>query len=225
LDSILGLDLTAGGRPAAAAALAGDLSHHELALLDTDEDILAFTRDYGARLVTIDAPLGLPTGQCCLEDACDCRPEQPGSGRECERALSRLGIGCYYTTKRSIIKAMVYRGLRLQDALRANGCGVLEVYPYASKVRLFGKPLPNKHTPAGKAFMQAGLSRLLGTDIGPLDHDSTDALLCGYTGWLHARGLTEALGSATEGQIHIPAQGILDACSEDWASWRSARFS
>src|SRR5690349_10986280 len=144
-----GIDLTFGRRPAAAAALAEGLAWHELAMPGSDEELVEFVRRHGARIVGIDAPLSLPAGLCCLEAACACGSSGPGSGRECERALARLGIGCYFTTKRSIIKEMVYRGMRLKRRLEAEGLAVIEVYPYASKVRLFGKPLPRKSSAQG----------------------------------------------------------------------------
>jgi predicted nuclease with RNAse H fold len=202
---IVGIDLTAGGRPTATAALSADLTTCDLALLATDEDLLEFVRQHNARFVAIDAPLGLPGGQCCLELSCACAPTAAGSGRACERALSKLGIGCYYTTKRSIIKSLVYRGMRLQNALREMACTVLEVYPYATKVRLFGRRLPGKATPEGMGFIAQAISRLIRCDPGPLDHDRADAVLCAYTGWLYTHKRTEALGDESEGCIHIPS--------------------
>jgi len=212
-DSFVGIDLTAGTRPTAIAALPADLRSERIELLSTDAELVAFVEESGASVVAIDAPLGLPHGQCCLEAICDCQPRGPGAGRACERELSRLGIGCYYTTKRSIIKAMVYRGIGLQERLRMQGCTVLEVYPYATKIRLLGRPLPRKTTAAGRAVVGQGLARLLDRELPQLSHDAADALLCAYTAWLYGRGLTDALGTRDEGQIHVPA--ILSACSNN----------
>jgi predicted nuclease with RNAse H fold len=203
----VGIDLTAGARPSAAAALSDNLSLAALELLRSDEELREFASRHGAEIVAIDAPLSLPRGQCCLEPRCGCQSAGPGQGRACERALSRLGIGCYYTTKRSIIKTMVYRGMRLKAALEGSRVAVLEVYPYATKVRTLGRPLPRKSSAAGRAYFAAALSQLLGQELGLLDHDQADALFCAYTAWLHARGRTEALGSLGEGQIHIPLRG------------------
>jgi len=203
--SFVGIDLTAGARPTAVAALAEDLREQRIELLLTDGELLGFVEEAQATIVAVDAPLGLPAGQCCLEQECGCAPRGPGSGRECERALSRLGMGCYYTTKRSIIKAMVYRGIGLRRRLEARGCTVIEVYPYASKVRLFGARPPRKMGQAGRTFMADRLSSLLTRDIPLMSHDEADALICAYTAYLYARGDTEALGDAAEGRLHIPA--------------------
>ncbi len=67
------------------------------------------------------------------------------------KGLSRCRIPCYYTTKRSIIKDMVYRAIALKDEITARGYQVIEVYPYAAKVRLLGRHIPKKITPEGIA--------------------------------------------------------------------------
>ena len=109
-------------------------------------------------MIAIDAPLSLPKGLCCLEDICSCQPISEVKGRNCERELAKLGIPCYFTTKKSIIKAMVYRGIRLKTELEAMGYKVIEVYPYASKLRLFGKPIPSKLNPDGLTFLKQRIS-------------------------------------------------------------------
>ena len=122
-------------------------------MLKSDGDIVDFTRDHQPAVIAIDAPLGLPLGLCCLEESCSCKPLAQMKGRLCERELSRLGIPCYCTTKRSIIKKMVYRRIQLKDELTKLGHEVIEVYPYASKVRLFGR-LPSKTTTKDRRALQ-----------------------------------------------------------------------
>ncbi|MCK4964651.1 MAG: hypothetical protein KAS54_06185, partial [Dehalococcoidia bacterium] len=72
-------------------------------------------------------------------------------GKGVRKGLSRCRIPCYYTTKRSIIKDMVYRAIALKDEITARGYQVIEVYPYAAKVRLLGRHIPKKITPEGIA--------------------------------------------------------------------------
>jgi predicted nuclease with RNAse H fold len=176
-------------------------------LLGSDEEIAALARAYQPALIAIDAPLSLPLGLCCLEGTCSCQAVSPRKGRQCERELSTLGIGCYYTTKRSIIKGMVYRGIRLKADLERRGRTVIEIYPYASRLRLFG-PLPRKTTVAGRRALQKGLQRLISSVPSPqetlLSHDALDALLAAYTGFLYGCGETEALGDPAEGLLCIP---------------------
>jgi predicted nuclease with RNAse H fold len=204
----VGIDLTGSPRRCTAVAVL-DASPRliDQSLLDSDEAILAFAETHRAALVAIDAPLSLPAGLCCLEESCACRPLSSGKGRQCERDLAALGIGCYYTTERSIIKAMVYRAMALRKELVRRCFEVIEVYPYASKRRLLG-PLPPKGTRQGRQALQEGLHRLVASVPSPRDvlfsHDLLDAIVAAYTAWLHAIGRTEALGDPQEGLLFIP---------------------
>lgn len=155
----------------------------------------------------MDCPLGLPVGLCCLEEDCACTPTSSLKGRECERELARRGISCYFTTKRSIIKDMVYRGMALRDSIAGHGIEVLEVYPYAVKVSLCGKPIPSKTTSQGMAFLQERLGQLVPgvtTYAGRLTHDLYDAILAAYTAYLHSPEKTESLGIEEEAFIVVP---------------------
>ena len=206
--NFIGLDLTTSPRKkTACAVLDAGLHLRDQVLLGGDEEIVAFAEVYRPALIAIDAPLSLPLGLCCLEETCSCQPFSFRKGRQCERELSALGIGCYYTTKRSIIKGMVYRGIRLKADLERQGHTVIEIYPYASRLRLFG-PLPRKTTVAGRGGLQEGLQRLISSVPSPqkdlLSHDALDALLAAYTGFLYGCGETKALGDPSEGLLHIP---------------------
>jgi predicted nuclease with RNAse H fold len=206
--NFIGVDLTISPKKKTACALMdAEPRLQDQVLLGSDEDIAAFVKAHCPALVAIDAPLGLPLGLCCLEETCSCQPLSSRKGRQCERELSVLGIGCYYTTKRSIIKGMVYRGIGLKADLEERGHTVVEIYPYASKLRLFG-PLPKKTTVAGRRALQALLQRLIPSVPSPqedlLSHDALDALLAAYTGFLYNCGRTKALGDPSEGLLHIP---------------------
>jgi predicted nuclease with RNAse H fold len=206
--NFIGIDLTTSPqKKTACAVLNAELRLQEQVLLGSDEEIAAFVETHRPVLVAIDAPLSLPLGLCCLEETCSCQPLSFHKGRQCERELSALGIGCYYTTKRSIIKGLVYRGFRLKAELEKQGHTVIEIYPYASKVRLFGS-LPRKTTVAGRRALQAGLQRLIpsvpSSQEDLLSHDALDGLLAAYTGFLYGCDRTEALGDPSEGLLHIP---------------------
>jgi predicted nuclease with RNAse H fold len=207
--NFIGIDLTTSPKKKTAGAiLDAELRLQDRGLLGDDEEIAAFVEAHRPALLAIDAPLSLPLGFCCLEETCSCKPASPRKGRKCERELSALGIGCYYTTKRSIIKGMVYRGIGLKAKLEKQGHTVIEIYPYASKVQLFG-PLPKKTTVAGRRALQKGLQSLIPSVPSPhqknlLSHDALDALLAAYTGFLYNCDRTEALGDPSEGLLHIP---------------------
>lgn len=206
--NLIGIDLTSSPKKnTACAVLDAEPRLQSQVLLNSDEEIVAFVEAHRPALVAIDAPLSLPLGLCCLEETCSCQHVSPRKGRRCERELSALGIGCYYTTKRSIIKGMVCRGISLKADLEGRGHTVIEIYPYASKVQLFGL-LPKKTTEAGRRALQALLQRLIPSVPSPqenlLSHDALDALLAAYTGFLYNCGETDALGDPSEGLLHIP---------------------
>jgi len=204
----LGIDPTcASRRPSAFAVLDDQGSLRDLGLAREDGDILALARRWRPRYLAIDAPLSLPQGMCCLEESCPCAAASPDGLRAAERVLLKEGIGLFRTTKRSIIKAMVYRAMRLRRALEERGCAVVEVYPYASKVRLFGRPIPRKTTKAGRQWLHERLERLvpgLAEHGRPLSHDELDAIVAAYTAYLHGQGQAEAVGDPREGVIYVP---------------------
>ena len=71
------------------------------------------------------------------------------------------------------------------------------MYPYATKVALFGLPLPLKTTRDEISFLQRRLGwRIpgLSTSGMRLNHDLCDALVAAYTAYLHPRDLTESVG-------------------------------
>lgn len=207
----IGIDLTSSPkRPSACVGLDEKLRLVFYELLSSDGDILGAIESHRPGIVAIDAPLGLPKGLCCLEESCSCQAQLTGKGRICERELSRRGIPCYYTTKKSIIKNMVYRAIGLKREIAARGCQVIEVYPYATKVRLFGKPIPRKSTPEGISFLRERLAQLmpqLTPYLPQLDHDLCDALIAAYTAYLYAHGEAEAVGDVEEGAICLPIVG------------------
>ena len=204
----LGIDLTSTPRrPSGYAVLdeGGSLAH--VGLAREDVELLALSERWCPKVVAIDAPLSLPRGLCCLEETCPCRPVAPNGLKAAERELFQQGISLYATTKRSIIKPMIYRAMRLRCTLEARGIPVIEVYPYASKVRLWGKPIPKKTTAAGRRWLRERLEGLvpgLREHEGRLGHDQLDAVVAAYTAYLYDRGQAEGVGDPDEGLIYVP---------------------
>lgn len=168
-------------------------------------------------MIAIDAPLSLPKGLCCLEDSCSCQPRAEVKGRNCERELRKQGIRVFPTTKKTwqAFKELTYRGIRLRTELEAMGYKVIEVYPYASKLRLFGKPIPSKLNPDGLTFLKQRIYQLLPditTYIDRFSHDMCDATIAAYTAFLCSQGKTELCGETEEGAICLPS---LDRVTHD----------
>jgi predicted nuclease with RNAse H fold len=203
-----GIDLTAGRRASDLAGLEDSGAAVAFGQAVTDDEIVEMLRRWGARIVAIDSPMGFPAGMCCLEASCACTPIHPGTGRSAERALAALGIACFWTTKRSIIKSMIYRAMILKTHLEDAGYIVLEVFPYASKRILLGRRLPRKSLPAGIDSLLEGARGLLPDCAWPdpwsPGHDQLDALFCAITARLYALGETENLGAADEVPIVVP---------------------
>ncbi|MFN3974906.1 MAG: DUF429 domain-containing protein [Dehalococcoidia bacterium] len=172
------------------------------------------------RVVAVDAPLGLPLGMDCLETQCPCRPASEKSGRACERELARRAVGLFFTTKRSLIKHMVYEAIALRRALEDHGLPVIEAYPYTVRRLLLGRRAPRKHSPLGQRLLREALATIVpGLERLPLGlgHDGQDAVLAALVGWLWHHGLTEALGEEGEGLLHIPVANFASRIGVQWA--------
>ena len=210
MSTFAGIDLTFSPEKASAYALLGaDLRIHSLKSLSTDSEIIAAIERDRPTLVAIDAPLSLPKGLCCLNEDCLCQPASSGKGRLCERDLARQGIPCYFTTKKSIINEMVYRAIDLKQEFRARGLEVIEVYPYASKVRFWGKSIPKKTSAQGLEYLKVHLTGIfpdLAQHRAKLDHDRCDAVIAACTAYLYSQGKTEPIGDPDEGLIYIPCR-------------------
>jgi Uncharacterized conserved protein len=130
-----------------------------------------------------------------------------GKNRQCDQKLRLQGFSCYPTSKKTFIKSLIYRGTRLKNKLCEQGFQVIEIYPYASKVRLFGKATPMKTTPRGMTFLKEHLESLL-PNLKPylsiFDHNLCDATMAAYTAFLYCLNMVDALGNSEEGLIFIP---------------------
>ena len=101
---------------------------------------------------------------------------------------------------------MIRRAIGLKERIEALGIEVIEVYPYASKVRLFGRPIPKKTRSEGRRWLRQRLGPLIEVlaERPSLNHDQLDAITAAHTAWLHAQSRTEAIGDPSEGVIVLP---------------------
>jgi predicted nuclease with RNAse H fold len=209
--TFFGLDLTSTeAKPSACLGVDSKSQLVYLGFLTNDTNIIALLSFYSPQVIAIDAPLSLPLGLCCLEEPCPCQPKFPRKYRQCDQELRQYGIPCYPTSKKTFIKDLIYRGIELKTSIgrQVQQAGqVIEVYPFASKVRLFGKTVPRKTTRQGMCFFREELGDII-TGLKPyldmLDHDLCDAAVAAYTALLHHKNRVEALGNSKEGLIFIP---------------------
>ena len=207
--SVLGVDLRASRKkPSSVAILDSHSRLTELASFYEDNELMKLVDDLRPDLVAIGAPLNLPSGFCCLDQSCDCRFSVPDrKGRLLELELAKMGISCFYTNKGSIIRELIYRGILISKNLRGAGYNVIEVYPHASKMLLFGDKVPPKNSAASISYTIGHLTPLVSgmeKHADDLDRNSCDAIINAYTGQLHAQSNTDVLGDPEEGTLVLP---------------------
>ena len=207
--AVLGVDLRASNKKPSSIAILDSESHlAQLGSFLEDEELIKLVNDVKPSLVAIGAPLNLPSGFCCLDQTCDCRFSVPNrKGRLLELALAKMGISCFYTNKGSIIRDLIYRGIKLSEVLRDAGHKVIEVYPHATKTLLFGDKVPPKNSAVSVTYMIGHLTPLVSgmeKHADDLDRNTCDAIINAYTGQLHAQSDTDILGDPEEGILVLP---------------------
>lgn len=207
--SVLGIDLRASQKKPSAIAILDSQSHlTELGSFNEDSELTEQVARVQPGLIAIGAPLNLPLGFCCLDQTCDCQFAVPDrKGRLFELELAKMGISCFYTNKGSIIRELIYRGIRLSHDLKTEGYNVIEVYPHATKMLLFGDKVPPKSSAASVSYMIGHLATLvsgLEDHADDLNQNTCDAIINAYTGQLHAQSDTDVLGDPEEGILVLP---------------------
>jgi predicted nuclease with RNAse H fold len=209
--TFFGIDLTSTqAKPSACLGLDSRSQLVYLGFLVANKDVVALLGFYSPQVIAIDAPLSLPLGLCCLEENCPCQRKSSKKNRQCDQELRRQGIPCYPTTKKTFIKNLIYRGIELKTSIAhelKQASQVIEVYPFASKVRLFGTTMPRKTTKQGISFLRDKLGDILPglkPYLDTFNHDLCDAALAAYTGLLYHQNRAEPLGTSKEGLIIVP---------------------
>ena len=101
---------------------------------------------------------------------------------------------------------MIYRGIELKNTIGREAkqdCQVIEVYPYASNLRLYGKTIPKKTAKQGLSFVRDKLQDILPSIEANLDkfnHNLCDGAVAAYTALLRQQSKADALGNNVEGK-------------------------
>lgn len=173
-DQAIGIDLAALPKnPAGACTYDG--TRYECSTLRGDEEILSFILGRQPCVVAIDAPLSLPFGRCCFDDAC-CGPRKI---RTCDRMLIGMGYRVF-PPGFSFMKQLTLRGIGLKERLDDECIKVIEAHPRTTK-RILG----------------------LGRFPEAKNEHEDDACAAALTAWLYARGKCMELAGA-DGTIVIP---------------------
>ncbi|MGQ9469843.1 MAG: DUF429 domain-containing protein, partial [Nitrososphaerales archaeon] len=148
-------------------------------------------------IISIDAPLSLPFGRCCLKDTCSCRNK--GHLRHCDRELLKMKIKFFPITLGPMRK-LTERGIRLKKIIEEKGFKVIEVYPGGAQDML-GVPRKQK----GLDGLRKGLMKIGIKGISKVisDHE-LDAITSALVGKMYIEGDYLALGNSEEGLIIMP---------------------
>ena len=207
--SVLGVNLSSSPlKPSKVAVLNKSSSLSYFGLFAADEELVELAKSLRPKIISIGTPLSLPMGLCCLEPAHSCNLSVPNrKGRLLEMELARMRISCFFTNKGSIVRSLIYRGIELKSKLRQAGFEVIEAYPHASKIILFGDKIPSTRSAAGLAILKERLGPLIGclaSYAAEMDRNGCDAALNAYTGLLHIHDETDVLGCEEEGTLVLP---------------------
>ena len=194
----VGIDLTGSEKKASGVCILKGKDAY-LSLINSDEDLIAAVKKAKPDIISIDSPLSLPKGRCCVEDYCECR--KFGIMRECERILKRRGINVYPCLIPSMQK-LTKRGMELTKIFKANGFTVIESYPGAAQdiLRFPRKRINLKELEID--LMNMGITPHCETE--PITHDEIDALTSALVGYFFLANQYEAIGNEEEEFLIIP---------------------
>lgn len=195
----VGIDLS-GSKDSLTGFCSLDGANATLQTVRTDEEIIEAVLDRDPDLVSIDSPLTLPEGRCCVEESCEC--SEHGIMRECERLLKKRGVNVYPCLIDSM-RNLTARGRRLSRILSKHGYETIESYPGAAQDVL---NIPRKQISLEE--LEFGL-RDTGIDIEVSDrkitNDELDALTSALVGHFYLAGQYEHVGRSEESGIVIPS--------------------
>ena len=168
-------------------------------LLYKDEEIVDEILAVKPTIVSIDAPLALPRGRCCLKDDCQCR--KAGHLRECDKVLLKLKIKFFPLTLGPMRK-LTLRGINLTKILNQKGFKVIESFPNSIKIILGFPEKKEGLEKLRKALIDYGIKG----DINKknITEHELDAILSALVGKLYLEGKAVEIGDPDEALMVIP---------------------
>jgi predicted nuclease with RNAse H fold len=217
MGAIVGIDLAGVPTRETGFAVLGRWKRVKTKVLYKDADIISETVRARPKLVTIDAPLGLPKGRCCIEYDCKCKKH--GYIREAERQLKKMGIQIFPCGFPRGMQQLTKRGIKLRKKFERLGYKVIETYPGSAQDIL---KIPRKRLHDHKKLQQGLVDYGFRGHVAKKDitHHELDAITSAFVGQLYLEGNYIALGIPEESQIitakpkgqkHIKDYGIISA--------------
>lgn len=123
---IVGIDLAGVETKSTGFCILDKNLNTKTSILFSDREIIKETEKVKPDVISIDAPLALPKGRCCLRKSCKCR--KFGHLRECDRELARMGIKFFPVTLGPMRKLTI-RGIDLKKVFENRGFKVIESFP------------------------------------------------------------------------------------------------
>ena len=168
-------------------------------ILYSNEEIVKEVHTANPTVISIDAPLSLPKGRCCLKNNCSCR--KAGHLRECDRALLKLKIKFFPVTLGPMRK-LTMRGITLRNLLTKEGFKVIESFPFSVR-KILGFPDKGEGVEKlRKALIGYGIKG--DPKRRNLTEHELDAILSALVGKLFLEGKAIGIGDPSEGLIIIP---------------------
>jgi predicted nuclease with RNAse H fold len=196
---VIGIDLAGVETKGTGFCILNEDLNVKTRVLHTDDEILENVLEAFPDLVSIDAPLALPKGRCCLRDDCPCRTR--GHLRQCDRELIKMGIKFFPVTLGPMRK-LTLRGIKLRRTLEENGLKVIESYP-GSVQDILGMPRKQKGIEKlRKALIDYGLKG--DVEKAEITDHELDAITSALVGKMYLEGNYLALGDPSEILMILP---------------------
>lgn len=190
---IVGIDLAGSPKRKTGFCVLDERMQTKTSVLATDKEIICETKKENPDIISIDAPLSLPAGRCCLRKTCSCR--KFGHLRKCDRELLNRRIRFFPITLGPMRK-LTMRGIKLKKIFEKKNFRVIESFP-GSIQDILG--MPRKQNGLGKlrrALIKFGFKG----DVGKKDltDDELDAITSALVGKLFLENNYTAIGSGEE---------------------------
>lgn len=196
---VVGIDLAGSVKKKTGFCLLDENLNVKTTVLTTNNEIIQEVSKINPDIISIDAPLALPKGRCCLKKKCKCR--KYGHLRKCDKELIKMKIK-FFPVSLGPMRKLTLRGIKLRRILENLGFKVIESYPGGIQDIL---KIPRKQKgleKLRKALIKYGFKG----DITKNDitTDELDAITSALVGKLYLKNNYTAIGDPEEILMILP---------------------